>query len=75
MSIDESHCRFSNCDCKFFIPIKFQDKQLYKACDHGIDLHTESSNSISNASFETPPPAPTPQCCCATTESKYEHTS
>ena len=60
---------------KKIIPIKFQDKCLCKSCAHDIDLHTESANSISNASFAMPPPASTPQHCHIVTDSKYEHTS
>ena len=75
MSTDDSHCRFLNCACKFFIPLKFHDEGIYKACSYNIYLHTDGANVIPNASFSTPPLAPRSQCCRASTESKSEHTS
>ena len=75
MSTDDSYCRFPNCDCKIFIPLKFQDKFLCRGCSHYTDLHAESVNFCTNASFATPLSSPTPQHCYTKTESKPEPTS
>ena len=70
MSTDDSRCGFPNCDCKNFIPLKFQDKCLYKGCGHDIDLHAANVNLYFNASFATPPSAPTPQYRNVATDSR-----
>ena len=71
MSTNNSRCHFPNCDCKFFILLKFQDKHLYKGGSHDIDRHTASVNFSPNVSFPTTPSAPTPQYCHVTTDSKH----
>ena len=70
MPIDDSCCRFLNCDCKYFFPLKFQDEHICKGCGHDIDIHTSNANFYSNDSFSAPPSAHTPQYRNATTDSR-----
>ena len=74
MSTNDSRCLFTNCDCKMFISLKFQDKCLCKGCGHDTDLHTASVNFSPNALFVTPPSAPTPQCFHVPTDSNHAPT-
>ena len=74
MSADSSHCRVPNCKFKKYIVAKFQDYFTCKTCGHGIDLHSNSANSIDNSTLATLPPAQAYKCYFATAVSNSENT-